>query len=83
MEPRPGKVQTCDGSTRQEYRDDQVSRVFRPGGATTVHGVHVQPRQEISGGGKTDFIFSTTKYGCKYYNMYDFLTWPNKGTKIP
>ena len=43
MEPRPSEMQTCDGSTRQEYRDDQVSRVFRPGGATTVHGVHVQP----------------------------------------
>ena len=49
MEPRPGEVQTCDGSTRQEYCDDQVSRVFRTGGITTLHGVHVQPRQEISG----------------------------------
>ena len=49
MEPRPGEVQTSDGSTRQEYCDDQVSRVFRTGGITTLHGVHVQPRQEISG----------------------------------
>ena len=57
MEPRPCKVQTCDGSTRQEYRDDQVPRVFRSGGTTTLHGVHVQPCQEISGGGKTAFIF--------------------------
>ena len=59
MEPRPGEVQTSDGSTRQEYCDDQVSRVFRVRGITTLHGVHVQPRQKISGGGKTDFIFHT------------------------
>ena len=59
MEPRSGEVQTCDGSTRQEYCDDQVSRVFRTGGITTLHGVHVQPRQKISGGDKTDFIFHT------------------------
>ena len=59
MELGPGEVQTSDGSTRQEYCDDQVSRVFRTGGITTLHGVHVQPRQKISGGGKTDFIVTS------------------------
>ena len=59
MELGPCEVQTSDGSTRQEYCDDQVSRVFRTGGITTLHGVHVQPRQKISGGDKTDFIVTS------------------------
>ena len=73
MEPRPREVQTSNGSTRQEHCDDQVSRVFRTGGVTTLHGVHVQPRQKISGGGKNPICIN-----IKHQIHIDILNNTNK-----